>query len=100
MNPNSVDTTTRPWETIAIDIMSPYPATRSKNRFLFVTMNVFTRRTEGCLTDTRARYGYPKAIFSDNGPQFISRAFIKNMGSPTLDHAALRETPQNGATRN
>lgn len=47
-NPNPGDTTlsadepTRPWETIAVDLMRPYAATPSKNRFLLVTVDLVT----------------------------------------------------------
>lgn len=74
-----------------MDIMGPYPETPSKNRFIFVTMEMFARWTEAQplrYTTTRAiaqvlereifaRYGYPKAILTDNGPQFTSKAFTR-----------------------
>lgn len=80
-----------PWDSVSIDIMGPYPQTPNGNRFLFVVTDLFTRWVEAFplkITDSKtitdileqqifSRYGYPKTIFSDNGPQFASRHFIR-----------------------
>ena len=72
------------WETIAIDLMGPYPLTTQGNRFILVVTDLFTRWVEAFplrasdaprLTkileeEVFSRYGYPKRVLSDNGPQF------------------------------
>lgn len=69
--------------------MGPYPKTPFGNRFILVIEDMFTRWVEAfallittaqtiCAvleTEMFARYGYPKAIITDNGPQFISDHF-------------------------
>jgi Integrase core domain len=78
-----------PWHTIGIDIMGPFPATARQKRFLLVIVDYFTRWIEvfpmRVTTSTEiadllinqvfARYGLPRYILSDNGPQFVSNLF-------------------------
>ncbi len=80
---------TKPWDTIAVDLMGPYPLTAKKRRFIFVITDLFSRWTEafalGSSDASRltkileeevfSRWGYPRAILSDNGPQFTSKAW-------------------------
>lgn len=79
----------KPWETIAIDFMGPYEETPSGNRFLLVVTDLFSRWIEAFPTSNEttkvtvqilekeifSRWGYPKALISDNGPQFTSTTF-------------------------
>uniref|UniRef100_A0ABD2WCX6 RNA-directed DNA polymerase n=1 Tax=Trichogramma kaykai TaxID=54128 RepID=A0ABD2WCX6_9HYME len=78
-----------PWDTIALDFMGPYPITARRKRFILVVTDLFSRWTEAITmttTDTTkvvevlekkvfSRWGYPKSILSDNGPQFRSTAW-------------------------
>lgn len=80
-----------PWDTISIDLMGPYTKTPRGNRFLLVVTDIFSRWVEAFplpITDSKiitntlenevfARYGYPKTIISDNGPQFRSQYFLR-----------------------
>lgn len=76
-----------PWEMISIDVLGPYPeAVRTKNRFILVVEDVFTKWVEAFSgnkfeakdlarileTEIFPRYGTPKYLVSDNGPIFIS----------------------------
>jgi hypothetical protein len=78
-----------PWHTMGIDIMGPFPVTARQKRFLLVVVDYFTRWVElfplrsttsndvaNILTnEIFSRYGLPKYIVSDNGPQFVSSVF-------------------------
>ena len=88
-SPMQTHSVTEPWHTIGIDIMGPFPTTSRNKRFLLVIVDYFTRWIEifpistttsmaisELLTDqVFTRYGLPKYILSDNGPQFISNLF-------------------------
>lgn len=79
------------WETIALDLMGPYPLTTKGNRFILVVTDLFTRWVEAfpirnshastiikiLEEEVFSRYGYPRKILSDNGPQFRSNLWAK-----------------------
>ena len=76
-----------PWDTIAVDLMGPYPMTGRRKRFILVVTDLFSRWVEAfALGSSEApvltkkleeevfyRWGYPRVIISDNGPQFLSQ---------------------------
>lgn len=88
-NPMQLHIINEPWHTIGMDIMGPFPTTAKQKRFLLVVVDYFTRWVElfpmNSTTSTSianiltnevfARYGFPKYILSDNGPQFVSDLF-------------------------
>lgn len=74
----------RPWEVLAIDIMGPLPSGDS----IVVLVDYYSRYYEvGCMRSPTAdkivefcqamcaRWGIPKAVRTDNGPQFTSKVF-------------------------
>ncbi|CAB0028823.1 unnamed protein product [Trichogramma brassicae] len=77
---------TKPWEMVAVDLMGPYPITARRKRFILVLTDLFSRWVEAfpiATSDTQklitimedevfGRWGYPRSILSDNGPQFRS----------------------------
>lgn len=79
----------KPWDIVSVDFMGPYLLSADKNRFVIVVMDLFSRwveakAVESITTPTTTRYlqhevferfGYPRAIITDNGPQFHSRAW-------------------------
>lgn len=81
----------RPWDTISIDIMGPYPETRAGNRFIVVAQDIFTKWTEAkaipkattrgisqfLREDVFMRFGYPRALLTDNGKQFKGEVWEK-----------------------
>ena len=72
------------WETVAVDFMGPYRRTSQDNSHIMVVTDLFTRWVEAFPLRVRdapratrlleeqvfSRYGYPRRILSDNGPQF------------------------------
>ncbi|CAF4749152.1 unnamed protein product [Rotaria magnacalcarata] len=84
-SPMQLHAVNEPWHTIGMDIMGSFPTTARQKRFLLVIVDYFTRWIElfplnsitsiditNILTnEIFSRYGLPKHIVSDNGPQFI-----------------------------
>ena len=83
--------TRREWETVAVDLMGPYPRTRDGNRFILVVTDLFTRWVEAFAlraadaprltkvleAEVFARYGYPAHVLSDNGTQFTGHVWLE-----------------------
>lgn len=77
----------KPWDTVSVDLMGPYDATAHGHRFILVAEDIFTKWVEAFpVPNTEAptiteilerqvfhRFGYPRAIITDNGPQFTCR---------------------------
>lgn len=75
---------TKPWQTIALDLMGPYPRSPRGKRFLLVVTDMFSRWVEAFPlgnSETHTilatleeqifpRWGFPRSILSDNAPQF------------------------------
>ena len=73
-----------PWDTIAIDMMGPYPRTSRGKRFILVATDVMSRWVEAFAVSSSEiniiapilehegfmRWGYPHVLLSDNAPQF------------------------------
>ncbi|XP_039276247.1 protein NYNRIN-like [Nilaparvata lugens] len=82
---------TRPWETVCLDLMGPYPLSKRRNRFILVITDSFSRwieayllphgdaNTIGRMMDMHLfpRWGYPKILLSDNGTQFTGKLWNK-----------------------
>ena len=76
-----------PWDTIGLDLMGPFPRSKKGNVFLLVVVDYFTRWVEMFpLKDSKAhritailieeiftRYGVPRQMVSDRGPQFTGQ---------------------------
>ena len=73
-----------PWEKLGMDLMGPLPRSEKGNTFLFVIIDYFTKWVEIFpLKDSKAhrlvtilkddiftRFGVPRELVSDRGPQF------------------------------
>ena len=80
-----------PWETVALDLMGPYPKSGQGKSYLLVITHLFSRWVEAFpLGNAKAsqiletlerevfrRYGYPRSLLTDNGPQFTGRTWIE-----------------------
>lgn len=72
------------WDTIAVDLMGPCPRTKKGHCYILVATDLFSRWVEAFPLRTAtasnitqileeevfSRWGYPRRILSDNGPQF------------------------------
>ncbi|CAF3000626.1 unnamed protein product [Rotaria sp. Silwood2] len=88
-SPLQMHVVNEPWHTIDVDIMGPLPTTARQKRFLLVVVDYFTRWVELfplrsttsidianiLMNEVFSRYGLPKHIVSDNGPQLVSNVF-------------------------
>jgi hypothetical protein len=115
-SPASVPTTIIPtpskvWEKLAIDITGPFSTAPKNQQFVVVLIDYFSKYPEilttGSITSTRiidwlketfARYGNPKELVSDNGPQFISDEFTKFLRDRDIRHirSAVYNPQENG----
>ncbi|XP_063232342.1 uncharacterized protein LOC134536539 [Bacillus rossius redtenbacheri] len=80
---------THAFQTIALDLMGPYPRSPRGKRFILVMSDMFTRWTEAYpCSNARAstiihlmtqeslpRWGYPQSALTDNGSQFIGSGY-------------------------
>lgn len=89
----------RPWQTISIDTMGPYPETRNKNRFIVVISDTFSKWVEAvatkdtmtvevlrCLEGVCHRWGFPENIISDGGPQYRSNVWERFLERHHITH--------------
>lgn len=78
----------QPWEVLSIDLMGPYPRSARGKTFILVVTDCFSRWVEAFPIGTATtrviidalerevfpRFGFPRVLLSDNGPQFVSKA--------------------------
>lgn len=74
-------------DTVALDVMGPYPRSKGGKRFIIVVTDLYTRWVEAyAVASARTsviaqlldkeffpRWGYPRVLLSDNGSQFTGR---------------------------
>jgi len=81
---------TIPCERVAVDIVGPFPTAKGGFQYLLTTIDLATRWPEAIplrsitaktiiqhLTTIFAHTGFPKAIVSDNGQQFVGKVFSR-----------------------
>jgi len=79
-----------PWQLISADLMGPYPKTAKQNEYILVVLDMFSKYVEifplrqatsriiiDRLWEVCCRWGIPKTIVTDNGPQFTSKIFME-----------------------
>ena len=78
----------QPWEIVGVDLMGPFPKSYGGHEYILVAVDHYTKFTEviplkssssqtvSCtlVRQLFCRYGPPKKLLSDNGPQFRARA--------------------------
>lgn len=84
---------TAPWHTVSVDLMGPYPKTNDGKTSILVVTDTFTRWVEAFsignpktpaivrLLEEQvfSRYGYPRVLIADNGPQFTSGLWKRSL---------------------
>jgi len=90
---------TRPWETIGIDVTDPFHTAPSRSRFIVAVVNHFSGFPDlllspshdasvlvGWLTELFARYGNPDCVVSNNVPEFAGNLFTEFLASRDIKH--------------
>jgi len=90
---------TVPFERVAVDIVGPFPNARGGFRYLLTCIDLATRWPEAIplrtttsksvithLTSIFTQNGFPKAIVSDNGPQFVGKTFSRCLRDNGITH--------------
>jgi hypothetical protein len=88
-----------PGQMIGLDLLGPLPRSTRGHEYLLVSVDYFskwvnlvplksakTRPIGEAMFDICCRFGFPKAVLSDNGPQFISKVwetFWEKLGTKT-----------------
>ncbi len=89
----------QPFQTICIDTIGPLPEDKSKNKYIIVVIDVFTRYVEifptrsttaleatDCLIKIFGRYGLPEAIVSDRGSQYVNQIISELLSICCITH--------------
>ena len=83
------DPSGEPLDRLGIDIMGPLPTTQNDNKYIMVVIDHFTKYSEAyalkshtaidvsdvLVTQFISRFGIPKQLISDQGPEFMSDVF-------------------------
>lgn len=78
-----------PFELVAMDILGPFPRTKSGKRYILVVTDRYSKLTRSIpmnyitaplvaasfLNNWAFPYGIPQSVLTDNGPQFIAQLF-------------------------
>lgn len=104
--------TTRPWESLYMDFVGPFPRSKSGNVYLFVVIDNFSKFvvihpikeantraiTKFLENNIFLVYGVPKIIIADNGSQFTSSQFSDLLERYKIKkHLVARYHPQANA---
>jgi len=99
MNKSKQPNSPMPFERVAVDIVGPFPTAKGGFRFMRTCIDLVTRWPEAVpirtttskaiinqLTTMFTHNGFPKAIVSDNGPQFVGKTFSRWLGKNGINH--------------
>lgn len=90
----------RPWQQIYIDLLGPYPRTRSQNQYIFIVLDKYTKYvllkplTEATSSkiikflqeNVFCTFSIPEWLFSDNGKQFTAKCFADFLNEYGVKH--------------
>jgi transposase InsO family protein len=90
----------RPWQVISVDFVGPLTRSRSGKRFILVVTDAYTKMVVAeALHDSTTKkltgflegqvflkHSVPEIVISDNGPQFISKPFLKLLSDYKVKH--------------
>lgn len=88
-----------PWQIAACDIMGPYPTTPSRNKFLLVVTDHFSKWVElfplrkltarvimDKLMEVFTRFGFPEQLITDNASYFTAKVFVDSCAALGIKH--------------
>lgn len=88
-----------PWQIAACDVMGPYPTTPSRNKFLLVVTDHFTKWVElfplrkltarvilDKLMEVFTRFGFPEQLITDNASYFTAKVFVDTCAALGIKH--------------
>lgn len=88
-----------PWQIAACDVMGPYPSTPSRNKFLLVITDHFTKWVElfplrkltarvilEKLMEVFTRFGFPEQLITDNASYFTAKVFVDTCAALGIKH--------------
>lgn len=88
-----------PWQIAACDVMGPYPTTPSRNRFLLVVTDHFSKWVElfplrkltakvivDKLMEVFTRFGFPEQLITDNASYFTAKVFVDSCAALGIKH--------------
>lgn len=109
------NSTSSPWEKIAIDFLGPFPLSKNHNRFILIGIDIFSkfvllkslRKADSKSTksflenDVFLSFRVPSFIIFDNGSAFISKKFKKFIDEypVTVDYNAANHPQHNPVER-
>lgn len=87
------------WDVISVDCLGPYPSTAKGPKFAVIVEDVLTKWVEikavhrittkiitNFLEELLSRYGVPRQVITDYGPQFRSRAWTRFLRTNEMEH--------------
>ena len=102
-----------PWTVVAADIVCPLPRSKSRNQYMLVFVDMFTKWVEIIPVKNKlattiekefqrkiiSKWGTPRILFTDNGKEFVNRIMVKLTQNFGIRHSKTpRYHPQSNPT--
>ena len=103
----------KPWTEVAAIIVGPLPRSKSRNQYMLVFVDMFTKWLEIIPVKNKlattienefhrkiiAKWGTPRILFTDNGKEFVNRIMVKLTSNFGIRHSKTpRYHPQSNPT--
>lgn len=88
-----------PWDELGLDIQGPFNSAPHGMRYLINLIDYHSKWPESCMTENLtsanvieflasrfAIWGIPRSVTTDNGPQFVSHAFVSFLNQHDIHH--------------